>query len=96
MRTALILICSCLLTVSASTGYIEGVITSIGDQEFIITGVDRDKNEQEARDHKIPGKGVGLGKDYTIFAVQDGHVKFRKGFKNRTFVSVVPAAEAAE
>ena len=23
-----------------------------------------------------PGKGVGLGKDYTIFALVDGHVRF--------------------
>lgn len=33
-----------------------------------------------------PGQGVGLGKDYTIFAVQDGVVRFR----NR-FVDVVEA-----
>jgi large subunit ribosomal protein L27 len=24
----------------------------------------------------IPGKGVGLGRDYTIFALVDGHVRF--------------------
>lgn len=42
-----------------------------------------------------PGTGVGLGRDYTIFATVPGRVEFRKGFKNRTFVSVVPA-EAAE
>ena len=27
-----------------------------------------------------PGSGVGLGKDYTIFAVQDGIVRFRNRF----------------
>lgn len=27
-----------------------------------------------------PGFGVGLGKDYTIFAVQDGVVRFRNRF----------------
>ncbi len=43
-----------------------------------------------------PGEGVGLGKDHTIFAVTVGHVKFHKGFKGRTFISVLPAAEAAE
>ena len=37
-----------------------------------------------------PGSGVGLGKDYTIFAVQDGVVRFR----NR-FVDVVAAAAQA-
>ncbi|WP_439138937.1 50S ribosomal protein L27 [Roseicyclus sp.] len=43
-----------------------------------------------------PGAGVGLGKDHTIFAVVEGHVSFAKGLKGRTFVSVLPAAEAAE
>ncbi|MCO4824452.1 MAG: 50S ribosomal protein L27, partial [Amylibacter sp.] len=42
------------------------------------------------------GDGVGQGKDHTIFAVVEGAVTFRKGFKNRTFISVLPVAEAAE
>jgi large subunit ribosomal protein L27 len=43
-----------------------------------------------------PGEGVGLGKDHTIFATTDGAVTFHKGLKGRTFVSVLPVAEAAE
>jgi large subunit ribosomal protein L27 len=43
-----------------------------------------------------PGEGVGQGKDHTIFAKVDGAVKFHKGFKGRTFISVLPVAEAAE
>ena len=43
-----------------------------------------------------PGEGVGMGKDHTIFATVDGGVKFHKGLKNRTFISVLPVAEAAE
>ena len=43
-----------------------------------------------------PGEGVGLGRDHTIFAVEDGNVQFHKGLKGRTFVSVLPKAEAAE
>ena len=43
-----------------------------------------------------PGTGVGMGKDHTIFAVLEGNVTFKKGFKGRTFISVLPAAEAAE
>jgi large subunit ribosomal protein L27 len=43
-----------------------------------------------------PGEGVGMGKDHTIFAVVDGNVQFHKGLKNRTFISVLPVAEAAE
>ena len=43
-----------------------------------------------------PGNNVGIGKDHTLFALIEGNVKFHKGFKGRTFVSVLPAAEAAE
>jgi large subunit ribosomal protein L27 len=35
-----------------------------------------------------PGKNVGVGKDYTLFALTDGTVEFRKGKQNRTFVNV--------
>jgi len=42
-----------------------------------------------------PGRNVGLGKDHTLFALCDGHVEFRTKAKGRTFVSVVPAMEAA-
>jgi large subunit ribosomal protein L27 len=43
------------------------------------------------------GQNVGMGKDHTLFALTDGHVKFTKGLKGRSFVSIVPApAEAAE
>ena len=45
---------------------------------------------------KWPGEGVGMGKDHTIFATVEGNVKFHKGLKGRLFVSVMPAAEAAE
>lgn len=37
-----------------------------------------------------PGKNVGVGKDYSLFALTDGMVEFRKGKNNRTFVSVSP------
>lgn len=39
-----------------------------------------------------PGENVGLGRDYTIFALTEGTVSFRKGYKGRTFVSVDPAS----
>ena len=35
-----------------------------------------------------PGDNVGMGKDHTLFALTDGVVNFRKGRKNRSFVSV--------
>ncbi|MGS4948202.1 50S ribosomal protein L27 [Meridianimarinicoccus sp. RP-17] len=43
-----------------------------------------------------PGTNVGMGKDHTIFATVEGAVKFHTGLKGRTFISVQPAAEAAE
>ena len=41
-----------------------------------------------------PGKNVGLGRDFTIFAVTDGLVEFKKTKNNKTFVSVNPAVVA--
>ncbi len=39
-----------------------------------------------------PGKNVGLGKDYTLFAKADGKVLFEvKGLKKRRTVSVISA-----
>jgi large subunit ribosomal protein L27 len=43
-----------------------------------------------------PGLNVGLGKDHTIFALVDGHVKFTKKAENRVHVSVLPLTQAAE
>ena len=44
----------------------------------------------------FPGEGVGMGTDHTLFAKVEGHVTFKKGMKGRTFISVLPAAKAAE
>jgi large subunit ribosomal protein L27 len=43
-----------------------------------------------------PGQNVGMGKDHTLFAKSEGAVKFHTGLKGRTFISVLPVAEAAE
>ena len=37
-----------------------------------------------------PGMGVGLGRDYTIFAKVDGRVKFERLGRERRRVSVYP------
>ena len=43
-----------------------------------------------------PGTDVGMGRDYTLFALKDGVVKFEiKGPKNRKHVSIVASEEAA-
>ncbi len=41
-----------------------------------------------------PGRGVGMGKDYTIFALTDGTVAFKTGKRDRTFVSVLSSDSA--
>ena len=43
-----------------------------------------------------PGDHVGMGRDHTLFSLIDGSVKFHKGLGGRTFISVLPPAEAAE
>ena len=42
-----------------------------------------------------PGEGVGIGKDHTLFALRDGRVSFKTGYKRRTFVSVIMAMNPA-
>lgn len=41
-----------------------------------------------------PGKNVGLGRDYTIFATIEGIVTFHRGKGDRQFISVLPAQAA--
>ena len=43
-----------------------------------------------------PGANVGMGKDHTLFATAEGHVRFHDGKLGRKFVSVDVMAEAAE
>jgi large subunit ribosomal protein L27 len=42
-----------------------------------------------------PGANVGIGKDHTLFALTEGRVEFKAKGNGRTFISVVPMAEAA-
>ena len=42
-----------------------------------------------------PGKNVGIGRDYTLFALVDGVVKFQPYSRDQKMVSVIPV-EAAE
>jgi large subunit ribosomal protein L27 len=39
------------------------------------------------------GRNVAMGKDHTLFARTGGKVEYRKGYKRRTYVSVIPAAK---
>ena len=42
-----------------------------------------------------PGKNIGVGRDFTLFALVDGVVSFKRGKNDRTFVSIIePAATA--
>ncbi|RZK51768.1 MAG: 50S ribosomal protein L27 [Pedobacter sp.] len=42
-----------------------------------------------------PDKGVGIGKDHTLFALVPGIVTFKKKHDNKSFVSVLPKVEDA-
>ena len=37
------------------------------------------------------GKNVGIGNDWTLFALTDGKVAFEKKGKNKTVVSILPS-----
>ncbi len=37
------------------------------------------------------GKNVGTGKDFTLFALTEGVVKFHRGRKDRRYISVISA-----
>ena len=39
-----------------------------------------------------PGDNVGIGRDHTLFALSEGRVAFRRGYRGRTFISVEPLA----
>ena len=43
-----------------------------------------------------PGTNVGIGKDHTLFAMVDGIVEFKKGRKDRSYVSVIPFETEAQ
>jgi large subunit ribosomal protein L27 len=41
------------------------------------------------------GANVGMGTDHTLFALTNGRVQFNTKSKGRTYISIVPVAEAA-
>ena len=41
-----------------------------------------------------PGTNVAIGKDDTLYALVDGTVRFHKGKRDKSVVSVIPTAEA--
>ena len=41
------------------------------------------------------GENVGTGKDYTLFALVDGTVRFSRGRGNRKFINIDPVGSAS-
>ena len=39
-----------------------------------------------------PGRNVGIGRDHTLFALDNGEVEFKRGTGGRTYVSVKPGS----
>ncbi len=56
----------------------------VGSLQFQVTS-----SFVSAEQFTTPVKNVGVGKDYTLFALSDGVVEFKKGRNEKTFVSVV-------
>lgn len=44
----------------------------------------------------LPGLGVGIGKDHTLFALVDGTVMFRKKADEKSYVFITPSEVSAE
>ena len=42
-----------------------------------------------------PGENVAIGKDDTLYALVDGTVQFKRGRKDRSYVSVIPQTAEA-
>lgn len=42
-----------------------------------------------------PGKGIGMGKDHTLFALVDGIVQFERKRNDKSFVSMIPFQSAS-
>jgi large subunit ribosomal protein L27 len=42
-----------------------------------------------------PGKNVGVGRDFTLFALTDGVVEFKKGRGDKSVVSINPVEASA-
>ena len=43
-----------------------------------------------------PGRNVGMGRDFTLFALVEGEVKYQKRAGDRTYVHVVPSGAGAK
>lgn len=43
-----------------------------------------------------PGAGVGMGRDYTLFALVEGQVAFKRGRGGRAYVAITQPPAAAE
>jgi large subunit ribosomal protein L27 len=44
----------------------------------------------------LAGKNVGIGRDWTLFALTEGQVQFERKGKNRTRVSIIPGGPASD
>ncbi|MCD6450262.1 MAG: 50S ribosomal protein L27 [Thermotogaceae bacterium] len=57
----------------------------VGDRQFVKAG-NILVRQRGTKFH--PGKNVGMGRDFTLFALKDGYVKFHER-KNKKYVSVL-------
>jgi large subunit ribosomal protein L27 len=57
------------------------------DGEYVTTG---NVIMRQRGTHIRPGRNVGLGRDFTLFALLDGRVKFEWAAKDKRMASVYP------
>ena len=62
--------------------------TKRADGQFVLAG---NILVKQRGTHIHPGNNVGRGSDDTLFALIDGTVEFKKGRRDRSTVSVLPA-----
>jgi len=60
-----------------------------GDGQFVLAG---NIIVRQRGTHIHPGTNMGMGSDYTLFALKDGKVKFERKGKDRKQVSIVEIA----
>ena len=51
-------------------------------------------NDRQRSTRFYPGHNVGMGKDYTIYAMVEGRVKFERKGRDKRQISVYPVEEA--
>ena len=93
-------------TVSGAKVVCEVVNPLVKGEKVIVFKMKRRKDSRKRNGHRQQytqvevgskhnaGNGVAMGKDDTLYALVDGTVQFRKGKRDKSYVSVIPEPQA--